>query len=271
MSRPLPFGVVAGSTGAVESPESDEATRDTERSSWPTALPLALPRLLRPRHPRPTRRLMSVRAWCALSYLSITSESVPWRIAYERRGPGRTGNVVPEASLRRVTWRPARRTVRDGCWVVGEGAALGPACLCSSARLPRRHTENDGLSARYEPRQARCHGGVLDELGIAAASIAGAPTAALVRGLRPNSSRRVARLVILCAAHPRTPATGAGRSALGRGASVSQVVRRAWPSACPRPHDPIAARRSLRSASSPARSRWASPAGRRRASPSRNT
>jgi len=138
-------------------------------------------------------------------------------ISYEAQGPAPApativlGGISAGRHLAPTTADPS-----PGWWpgVVGEGTALDPARqLLIGIDYLGGNTEDGLLRPVTTHDQARALAAVLDHLGIAAASFAGASYGGMVAlAFAELYPARVARLVILCAAHRTHPMATAIRS-----------------------------------------------------------
>ncbi|WP_420441414.1 homoserine O-succinyltransferase MetX [Candidatus Palauibacter sp.] len=171
-----------------------------------------------------------VRATIPFDHLGARSVS----IAYEAQGPaGAPTTVVLGGISAGRHLAPTASDPSSGWWpgVVGEGAALDPARhLLVGIDYLGGNSEEGLLRPVTSHDQARAIAAVLDELGIAAASFAGASYGGMVAlAFAELFPTRVARLVILCAAHRTHPMATAvrsvQRSAAELGAATGQAAR----------------------------------------------
>ena len=155
-------------------------------------------------------------------------------IRYEAHGPAGAPATVVLGGI--SAGRHLAGTASDpapGWWpgVVGEGAALDPARhLLVGIDYLGGNSEDGPLRPVTSHDQARAIAAVLDELGIAAASMAGASYGGMVAlAFAELFPARVARLVILCAAHRTHPMATAvrsvQRSAAELGVATGQAAR----------------------------------------------
>ncbi len=150
-------------------------------------------------------------------------------IAYEAQGPSAAPATIVLGGIsagRHLA--PSAADPSPGWWpgVVGQGAALDPARhLLIGIDYLGGNTEDDGLLRPVTSHdQARALAAVLDELGIAATSIAGASYGGMVAlAFAELFPARVARLVILCAAHRTHPMATAIRSVQRSAAELGVV------------------------------------------------
>ena len=163
--------------------------------------------------PTPKVRAGVVRADIPFDHLGVRSVA----IAYEAQGPpGAPATVVLGGISAGRHLAPTASDPSPGWWpgVVGEGAALDPARHVLVGIDYLGGNSEDGLLRPVTSHdQARAIAVVLDELGIAAASIAGASYGGMVAlAFAELFPARVARLAILCAAHRTHPMATATRS-----------------------------------------------------------
>lgn len=158
----------------------------------------------------------------------------PVEIAYEAQGPAAAPATIVLGGI--SAGRHLAPTAADpspGWWpgVVGDGAALDPARQQLIGIDYLGGDTEDGLLRPVTTHdQARALAAVLDHLGIAAASFAGASYGGMVAlAFAELFPARVARLVILCAAHRTHPMATAirsvQRSAAQLGADTGQAGR----------------------------------------------
>ena len=164
-------------------------------------------------HSTTTVRSGVVRANLPFDHLGARSAS----IAYEAQGPaGAPATLVLGGISAGRHLAPTASDPSPGWWpgVVGEGVALDPARhLLVGIDYLGGNSEDGLLRPVTSHDQARAVAAVLDELGIAAASIAGASYGGMVAlAFAELFPALVARLVILCAAHRTHPMATAIRS-----------------------------------------------------------
>ena len=154
-----------------------------------------------------------VRASIHFDHLGERSVEVAW----EAQGPAAAPATIVLGGIsagRHLA--PTDADPSPGWWpgVVGEGAALDPARqLLIGIDYLGGDTEDGLLRPVTTHDQARALAAVLDHLGIAAASFAGASYGGMVAlAFAELFPSRVARLVILCAAHRTHPMATAIRS-----------------------------------------------------------
>ena len=183
-----------------------------------------------PRPLGPTVRTGLARARIPFDHLGERSV----RIAYEAQGPVTAPATLVLGGI--SAGRHLAPTALDptpGWWpgVVGQGAALDPACrLLIGIDFLGGNSEDGLLRPVTTHDQARAIAAVLDELGIAAASFVGSSYGGMVAlAFAEIFPERVARLTILCAAHRTHPmATGirsVQRAAASLGVSTGQPGR----------------------------------------------
>ncbi len=181
-------------------------------------------------HATTTVREGVVRSTLPFDHLGKRSVS----IAYEAQGPADAPATVVLGGI--SAGRHLAPTVSDpspGWWpgVVGEDAVLDPARhLLVGIDYLGGNSEDGLLRPVTSHDQARAIAAVLDELGLVAAAIAGASYGGMVGlAFAELFPARVARLVILCAAHRTHPmATGirsVQRSAAELGVVTGQAAR----------------------------------------------
>ena len=189
------------------------------------------PRL--PRSPRPTPALRPALRGSTPARLPFEHLGENFvRLPYEVLGPASAPATVVLGGI--SAGRHLARTITDprrGWWpgVVGEGGALDPA--------RRRLVGIDYLGGRSDSQllrpvttrdQARAVAAVLDDLGIAAASLVGASYGGMVAlAFAELFPARVARLAVLCAAHRTHPMATALRSLQRSAASLGADAGRA--------------------------------------------
>ncbi len=185
-----------------------------------------------PRAPATSKTVCSGEVGAVIPFDHLGERSV--EIAYEAQGPAAAPATIVLGGI--SAGRHLASTADDpspGWWpgVVGEGTALDPARqLLIGIDYLGGNTEDGLLCPVTTHDQARALAAVLDHLGIAAASFAGASYGGMVAlafaALFPS---RVARLVILCAAHRTHPMATAvrsvQRSAAELGAATGQAGR----------------------------------------------
>lgn len=181
----------------------------------------------------PTIRTGFVRARLPFDHLGERSV----RIAYETQGPPAApagllhGLLVLGGISAGRHLAPTAADPTPGWWpgVVGRGAALDPArrSLIGIDYLGGR--SEDGLLRPVTTRdQARGIAAVLDELGVTAASLVGSSYGGMVAlAFAELFPERVARLVILCAAHRTHPMATGIRSVQRAAASLGAATGRA--------------------------------------------
>ena len=155
-------------------------------------------------------------------------------MAYEAQGPaGAPATVVLGGISAGRHLAPTASDPSPGWWpgVVGGGAPLDPARDSLVGVDYLGGDSEDGLLRPVTSHdQARAIAAVLDELGIAAVSVAGASYGGMVAlAFAELFPARVARLVILCAAHRTHPMATAirslQRSAAELGVATGQAAR----------------------------------------------
>ena len=165
--------------------------------------------------PDPTTNVRAGVVRCTMPFDHLGERSVS--IAFEAQGPaGASATVVLGGISASRHLAPTACDPSRGWWpgVVGEAAALDPARhLLVGIDYLGGNSEDGLLRPVTSHDQARALAAVLDELGIAATSIVGASYGGMLGlAFAELFPARVARLVILCAAHRTHPMATAMRS-----------------------------------------------------------